>query len=54
MISIGVYVNMKIVVKVGGVFGIVSGLIDIYYGCADLIDGEFAKDVIQWRHLWRL
>lgn len=46
MISIGLYSNFAIFVKVGGAFGVISGMIGIYNGCADIINGEYGKYVL--------
>lgn len=41
LISIGLFSNVGIVVKIGGVFGVISGIFGIYIGCADAINTEF-------------
>lgn len=46
LISIGLYIEKDIVVKIGGVFGVISGSVGIYNGCADIVNSELHHNIL--------
>lgn len=46
LIAVGFFISKQIIVQIGGGFGVISGAIGIYNGCAEIMNGEFHHHII--------